>query len=93
MAKCVSEHNYNIAMRQATSLQWVYDKIRKYKDIQNKGVHFFDILDITYDSSTMTPVSFYNQYRGVALANIPKTGDIISGTSLPTRSLAPPLRT
>ena len=39
VAKAVSEHNYHTLMRQATSLQWVYFKIRKDYNIQQKGVH------------------------------------------------------
>ena len=47
VVKVVSDHHYNTVMRQATSLQWVCEEIEKNYDIQQKGVHFFNILDLT----------------------------------------------
>ena len=36
-----------------------------------------NILDLKYDSQSMTPVSFYNQYRTLISNNLAKTGDTI----------------
>ena len=33
----------------ATSLEWVYTKIREDYDIQTKGIHFLNIVDLEYD--------------------------------------------
>ena len=57
--------------------QWVYKEIRKDYNIQQKGVHFFNILDLVYGNSVMTPVGFYNQCRMLVMANTAKNGDTI----------------
>lgn len=77
MLKCVSEGHYNTVIRHSTSLEWIYDTLRSDYDIQQRGIHFFNILDVTYDSSVATPVSFYNKYRTIIINNLGKTGDII----------------
>ena len=77
VGKCVSTGHYNSVVRHSTSLQWIYDTLRCDYDIQQKGIHFFNILDLKYDSQTMTPVSFYNQYRTHISNNLAKNGDTI----------------
>ena len=42
-----------------------------------KGIHFLKILDLKYDSQTITPVPFYNQYRTHISNNLAKSGDTI----------------
>ena len=59
VAKCVSENHYTTVMRQATSLQWIYTKIREDYDILQRGIHFLNILDIKYDPATMTPATYH----------------------------------
>ena len=75
--ECVSQGHYNSVIRHSTSLQWIYNTLRCDYDIQQKGIHFFNILDLKYDSQSMTPVSFYNQYRTLISNNLAKTGDTI----------------
>ena len=77
VGKCVSTGHYNSVVRHSTSLQWIYNTLRCDYDIQQKGIHFFNILDLKYDSQTMTPVSFYNQYRTHISNNLAKSGDTI----------------
>ena len=77
VAKTVSVNHYSTIMQHSTSLQWIYDKIREDYDIQTKGIHLFNILDIKYSSATMTHSGFYNQYRTVVMNNLAKAGDII----------------
>ena len=77
IGKCVSQGHYNSVIRHSTSLQWIYNTLRCDYDIQQKGIHFFNILDLKYDSQSMTPVSFYNQYRTLISNNLAKTGDTI----------------
>ena len=77
IGKCVSQGHYNSVIRHSTSLQWIYNTLRCDYDIQQKGIHFFNILDLKYDGQSMTPVSFYNQYRTLISNNLAKTGDII----------------
>ena len=51
--------------------------LRSDYDIQQKGIHFFNILEVKYDSSKTTPVAFYNQYRTVITNNLAKNGDVL----------------
>ena len=77
IGKCVSEGHYNTVVRHSTSLQWVYNTLRCDYDIQQKGVHFLNILDVKYDATIATPISFYNEYRTVIVNNLAKRGDVI----------------
>ena len=77
VGKCVSQGHYNSVIRHSTSLQWIYDTLKCDYNIESKGIHFFNILDVKYDPSVSTPVAFYNQYRTAVSNNLAKTGDII----------------
>ena len=77
IGKCVSEGHYNPIIRHATSLQWIYDTLRADYDIKQRGIHFFNILDVKYDPSVDTPVSFYNKYRTIIVNNLAKVGDVV----------------
>ena len=77
VGKCVSQGHYNSVMRHSTSLTGIYQMLRSDYDIQQKGIHFFNILDVKYDSSKTTPVAFYNQYRTVITNNLAKNGDVL----------------
>ena len=77
IGKCVSEGHYNNVIRHSTSLEWIYNTLRSDYDIQKRGIHFFNILEVKFDPSNDTPVSFYNKYRTVIVNNLSKNGDII----------------
>ena len=77
IGKCVSEGHYNSVIRHSTSLQWIYDTLRSDYDLQNRGIHFFNILEVKYDTNDDTPVSFYNRYRTVIVNNMSKNGDVV----------------
>ena len=62
IGKCVSMGHNDAVVRHATSKQWVYDILRLDYDIQQKGINFFNILDLQYDETIVTPIAFYNQY-------------------------------
>ena len=77
IGKCVSEGHYNNVIRHSTSLGWIYETLRSDYDIQKRGIHFFNILEVKFDANVDTPVSYYNKYRTVIVNNLSKTGDII----------------
>ena len=77
IAGCVSIEHYATIMRHATSLQWIYNKIRQDYDIQTQGVHFLNIIDIKYDAASMTPVGFYHRYRTAIINNCARRNEII----------------
>ena len=64
-------------VRHATSLEWVYNKVREDYDIQTKGIHFLNIVDLEYNKETKTPAGFYNEYRTVILNNIGRRNEVI----------------
>ena len=77
VGKCVSEGHYNSVIRHSTSLNWIYEMLKSDYDIRAKGIHFFHLIEIKYDSDKHTPVAFYNQYRTTVINNLAKAGDII----------------
>ena len=76
IAKSCDIHHYNVVMRHSTRLQSIYDKLREDYDIQNKGIHFFHLLDLQYQPGT-SAIGFYNQYRNLIITNLKKRGDQI----------------
>ena len=77
IGKCVAEGHYDTVIRHSTSFDWIYTTIRSDYDISAKGIHFFNILSVKYDSEKVTPITFYNQYRTVIINNLSKSGDVI----------------
>ena len=54
----VSIGHYDAVKRISTSLRWIYDMLRRDYDIQKKGIHFFNLLDLNYDPAKLTPTAF-----------------------------------
>ena len=77
VGKCVSQGHYDAVVRHSTSLQSVFNMLRMDYDIQQKGIHFLNILDLKYDPSKTTPVAFYNQYRTLIANNLAKNDDML----------------
>ena len=77
IGKCVSQGHYNPVIRHATSLPWIYETLRADYDIKQRGIHFFNVLDVNYEPDADTPISFYNKYRTIIVNNLAKTGDVI----------------
>ena len=55
----------------------IYAMLRRDYDIQQRGIHFLNILDLKYDNQKMTPVGFYNQYRTLIANNLATQTDVI----------------
>ena len=77
LGKCVSQGHYTTVIRHSTSFDDICNTLRSDYDIMKKGIHFFNLLELTYDPEKMTPISFYNKYRTVICNNFGKAGDII----------------
>ena len=77
VGKCVSQGHYDNVMRHSTSMEWIYSMLRCDYDIQKKGINFFNLLDLSYDPATMTPIAFYNQYRTMITNNLSRKNDVI----------------
>ena len=57
VASCVSINHYNTVVRNATSLEWVFDKVREDYGITQKGINFMNLRQVKYDGNTMTPAA------------------------------------
>ena len=78
IAKFIHEDYYQPIVRHSTSIDWIYKKIRQDYGIEQKGIHFLNILDAKYDpTGNVTPIGFYNNYRSLMMGNLGKTGDSI----------------
>ena len=77
VGKCVSQGHYEAVVRHSTSMQSIIKTLRCDYDIQQKGIHFLNILDVKYDSSKQTPIAFYNRYRTLISNNLSRRTDVI----------------
>ena len=77
VANCVSDNHYTTVVRHATSLEWIFNKIREDYDIVQKGIHFMNLRRIKYDAASMTPSGFYHQYRTHVINHTARAGDRI----------------
>ena len=76
VAKSCDIHHYNIVNKHSTCLLLIYTKLREDYNIQQKGIHFFNLLDLQFKQGDNV-VGFYNQYRHLIIANLKKRGDRI----------------
>ena len=77
IAKTLPKSKYSTVMNHSTSLEWIYDMIREDYDIQKRGIHILNIIDLKFDKDTMKPVAFYNQYRAMLVNNLAQRGDVV----------------
>jgi hypothetical protein len=49
VAKACDIQHYHMITRHSTSLNFIYNKLREDYDIQQKGIHFFNIIDLKYE--------------------------------------------
>ena len=78
VAKYVPIDYYNPIIRHSTSLEWIYNKLREDYDIQQQGIHFLNILDLSWDpTGQTTPTGFYNSYRSMIISNLANRGERI----------------
>ena len=78
IAKLIHPDYYNPIIRHSSSISWIYNRIRQDYDLQQQGIHFMNILDITWDSTAQTtPIGFYDKYRSLIMGNLGKRGDRI----------------
>ena len=76
VASTVATNMYTTVIRHATSLQWVLNKVRQEHDLSQRGIHFMNLRKLMkYDAETMTPSSFYNQYRSHIINHTARNGD------------------
>ena len=78
VAKSCHKADFQSIMRHSTSFKWITDKLRENYDIQKKGVHFLNIIDIQWDpTQDVTYAAFYNTYRTHILNNLRRQGEVV----------------
>ena len=77
VAKCVSENHYLEITRNATSLTWVFNLIKKDYDLRVTGIDFLSLADIKYDPDTLTPAAYFQKVKSHIMANTARAGQTI----------------
>ena len=77
VASCVHPNHYNTVVRHATSLQWVFDRIKQDYGISQRGINFMNLRLVQYNAETMTPSGFYHQIRSHFISHTARTGDVV----------------
>ena len=77
VAKCVSQNHYLEITRNATSLTWVFNLIKKDYDLRVTGIDFLSLVDIKYDPDTLTPAAYFQKVKSHIMANTARTGERI----------------
>ena len=77
VAKCVSENHYLEITRHATSLQWVFELIRRDYDLRVTGIDFLNLADLKFDPESMTPAAYFHKVKSHILANTARAGQVI----------------
>ena len=58
VAKYASGNMYVSIVCHITSLNWIYDKIQQDYDIQQKGIHFLNVINLKYNPKAKTLSGF-----------------------------------
>ena len=81
IAGCCSRDHYMMVIRQATSLKWIWEELTVIYHHQHKGKEFLTIVDLSYNPSEQSPLSFYNSYRAKILENLKPAGTTVKWKS------------
>ena len=64
-------------MQCSTSYEYILNYLRQHYNLESRGEHFLDILDVTY-SSEMSYQTFFKQFRAGFIDNLRKRGDVLA---------------
>ena len=88
IAGCCSRDQYMMVIKQATSLKWIWDELTLIYQHQHKGKEFLSIVDLDYNPTEHTPLSFYNSYRAKVMENLKPAGTTVKWKNGQTLSTA-----
>ena len=77
IAGCCSKDQYMHIIKQATSLNWIWQELSLIYGHQHKGKDFLNIVDIEWNPPHTTPMSIYNNYRAKILENLKPAGTVL----------------
>jgi hypothetical protein len=92
IAGCCSRDHYMMIIKQATSLQWIWNKLQIIYQHEHKGKGFLSIVDIERNPTNESAVTVYNTYRAKILENLKLAGTFIEwkNTTLATQETLSP---
>ena len=64
-------------MQCSTSYGWIIDYLKQHYNLESRGEHFLDILDVVY-TADMSYQTFFKQFRAGFIDNLRKRGDILA---------------
>ena len=64
-------------IRCSTSFTWIVDYLKQHYNIENRGEHFLDVVDVVF-TNDMSHQTFYKQFRAGFLDNLRRRGDRLS---------------
>ena len=72
-----STRSFSAIMRHTTSLQWIFDIIKRYFDINTSGINFLNLPKLMYDARSMHPMGFYQKHHAHILQNTAHKMEVI----------------
>ena len=70
IAGCCNKDQYMHVIKQATSLQWIWNELTLVYQHQHKGKDFLSIVDIEWNPPHTSAMTVYNSYRAKILENL-----------------------
>ena len=77
VAKCVSKNHYLEIVQHATSPTWVFGLIKCNYYLNVTGIDFLNLIDIKYESYTMTLAAYFRKVKAHLIANTARAGQRI----------------
>ena len=92
IAGCCARDHYMMVIKQATSLQWIWNELQIIYQHTHKGKDFLSIVDIEWDPTKESAVTVYTAYRAKILENLKPAGTHIEwkNTTIATQETLSP---
>ena len=74
VAKCISENYYLVIIYYATSLNWVFNLIKRDYDVKVMEINFLNLADIKYKPEIMTPAGYFQKVKAHITGNRARAG-------------------
>ena len=92
-AGCCYKDHYMTIIEQSTSFNWIWNELKNIYQIVHVGKDFLNIVDIKFDSNSMSPTTVYNAYRSKIMENLKPKGTTVkwkSNTTLQSQEVLTP---
>ena len=76
-AGCCYKDHYMTIIEQSTSFEWIFSELKNIYQIVHVGKDFLNIVDIKFDSNSMSATTVYNAYRSKIMENLKPKGTTV----------------